>query len=241
MNEDRQEINVFIDDSGVFVDSEAERFFVYAGYVLVGRAQRAEANNRYKKLSDAIRDSIDHKGELKAAHLGKYPNRNKYKRSLIGVMDKYESFACVVDIPRIKNDTKKDKLSRYRYKDYCLKIGLKRKLEKMISRSQIIDPSLPTDLRIYIDEQHTATNGFYELKSSIEKEYVDGIGSRFFGSYHPPIFTTKDVSVSLKYCDSSINYLVQAADVLANVVHGSYQMTRPRLRMMTRLSIEKFP
>lgn len=240
MNNERQEINIFIDDSGVFVDSEAERFFVYAGYVLVGPGQRFEAHNRYKKLSNDIRTALEHNGELKAAHLNRYPDGKKYKGSLVRVMKKYDSFACVVDIPNIREVTKIDKLSRYRYKDYCLKVGLKRKLNQMILNG-IINPSSPTNLNIFIDEQHTATNGFYELESSIRAEYVHGVGSKMFFTYHAPIFSTKDVNISVKYCDSSKNYLVQAADLLANRIHSSYHIVQPNLRDINKMQIVKFP
>ncbi|QQS17409.1 DUF3800 domain-containing protein [Candidatus Saccharibacteria bacterium] len=236
---DRQQIIVFIDDSGVFADSEAERFFVYAGYVLIGNSQRLEAHNKYKTLSENIKASLGHRGELKAAALSKY-KANKYKNSLVKVMGDYESFACVVDIPRIASATKGTKLDKYRYKDFCIKVSLKRKLEDMIKR-HVIDPTQPADLKIYIDEQHTATNGFYDLQESIVKEYLHGMGSKMFGNHHPPIFITKDVSVSLKYCDSSKNYLMQAADLLANRIHGSYQMVLPKLRDIKKITIIKFP
>lgn len=236
MENPRQLINIFLDDSGVFTVDPDMPYFVYAGYVFIGTAERQSANREYRTLSDSIHKEIGHQGELKAKDLV----GTKHKRSLARVLKDYESLACPIHIPSLRVSVKNNKLSVHRYKDYALKIAIKRKLETLINAGKI-DPNAPTDLNIFIDEQHTSTDGFYTLEESIREEFVNGIKNLDYGSFHPPLFTVSDVKIKVKFCDSSNNYLIQASDILANRIHSSFNYNLPDLRQLPRLHIVKLP
>ena len=234
MQEEKQIINVFIDDSGVFSLGQ-DNYFVYAGYVFIGREPRMDANREYRTLSDKIRAELRHSGELKAQHL----TGTKHKRALVKVLKDYESLACIVNLPTIKQSIMSNKLSIHRFKDYALKIVIKRKLETLINTGRI-DASKETELNIFIDEQHTSTDGYYNLEESIREEFVNGIQNFNYGSFHPALFSG-NIAIKVKFCDSSKNYLIQASDILANRMFTSFNYNLPDLRQLPKLHIVRLP
>jgi hypothetical protein len=231
----KQVINIFMDDSGVFVAGQSHQYFIYAGYVFIDQIEKDNARRQYRTLSDNIKKSIGHNGELKAQHL----RGTKHKRSLVTVLTKYESLACVVDINNIKESITNNKLSIHRYKDYAIKIAIKRKLQTLIGAGRI-DSTLETVLNIFIDEQHTSTDGFYNLKESIREEFVNGIHNLDYGVFHPPLFTN-GATISVQFCDSSNNYLIQASDFLANRMYTSFNYSLPKLRQLPKLNVILLP
>lgn len=234
-NSGSQIINIFLDDSGVFTAGQSHQYFIYAGYIFIDQIEKDNARRQYRTLSDNIRRSIGHSGELKAQHL----TGTKHKKSLVTVLDAYESLACVIDINNVKSSITSNKLSIHRYKDYALKIAIKRKLQTLIGAGRI-DSSLETVLNIFIDEQHTSTDGFYNLKESIREEFINGIHNLDYGVFHPPLFTNC-TTISVQFCDSSNNYLIQASDFLANRMYTSFNYSLPRLRQLPKLSVILLP
>lgn len=206
-----QKVYFFFDDSGVLHENEQSGFFVYAGYVFVGESEKANAQRRYRKLVKNIKQANNLDGELKAFGL-----ENKHKRSLVKVLSQYESVSATVEIKRVYPYILSDKLSRFRYKDYILKRIIKMKIQDLISHG-VISADEDLSIKIFIDEQHTATNGWYDLKESITEELTKGISNFNYGHFYPPILNAK-LSVSIKYCDSKYNYLIQASDLLANYI-----------------------
>lgn len=231
-----QLINIFIDDSGVFCENPTEEYFVYSGYVFVGADQRESANREYRTLSDKIRKEIGLTGELKASNLS---NRT-HKRALVNVLKKYEKFTCVVKLQDVYPHIRKDSRSINRYKDYALKIALKRKLADMINRGILDADATQTILNVYIDEQPTSTDGFYTLEQSIYEEFRHGIANFNYAVQHPSVFSGV-LALTVKFCDSKGNYLVQAADILANRMNASYNNNVPELRSLERHTIVTFP
>jgi hypothetical protein len=161
--------------------------------------------------------------ELKASRL-----EPAQKRSLYNVLRKYDSVSASVKISNVYGYIMGNKKSRCRYKDYVLKICVKRKLTELISEGKL---SRTDDVHIYvyIDEQLTATNGYYDLRDSIVEELRYGIVNFNYGVHHPPVFSG-DVQVSIEYCDSRRNYLIQASDILANRIWTSYRVNNEKLR-----------
>lgn len=235
MSDEKQIINIFLDDSGVFASNHECSYFVYAGYVFTGSEQRASANREYRTLSDRIRSELGHYGELKAKDL----TGTKHKRSLVKVLRGYESLACVVKVPNIRQSIMANKLSIHRFKDYAIKIAVKRKLQTLINAGHI-DAAVATELKIFIDEQHTSTDGYYNLEETIREEFVNGIQNLDYGAFHPPLFSG-EVTIKVKFCDSSGNYLIQAADILANRIHTSFNYNLPDLRQLAKLDITTLP
>lgn len=204
-----QQIYFFFDDSGIFHENEKSNYFVYAGYVFVGKKCRDDAKREYKTLCTKIKNSNKIEGELKASHIKK-----KHRRALVNVLSKYDSISCRVKIDKIYKKIISDKLSRFRYKDYLLKRIIKSKIQELINKG-IISANEDTELIISIDEQHTTTNGWYDLQNSIKEELKHGIINFDYGIVHKPILNG-ELKIVIKYCDSQYNYLIQASDILAN-------------------------
>lgn len=160
---------------------------------------------------------------MKAAGL----NANQ-KRSLFNSIREYDSVSAAVDIRRVYGYILDNKKSICRYKDYILKLCVKRKLRDFIQQG-IVSPDDDVNLHIYIDEQLTATNGYYDLRDSIVEELQHGIISFNYGMLHPKVLNG-NVTVSIEYCESKCNYLIQASDILANRIWTSYRVDNPALR-----------
>jgi hypothetical protein len=229
-----QDIYVYIDDSGVFHPNSPRGYFIYGGYVFLDKGSKTKSLSRYKKLSREINVELGRTGELKAFGLA-----TKHKRALFNIMKNEESFCCVVRLSQINKVILDNKLSIHRYKDYALKIAIKRKLEELISETKVQD-NIKTNLCIMIDEQHTASNGYYKLQQSIYEELRHGIKNFDYGVFHPPIFTN-DLTVSVMFCDSSKNPLVQASDILANRFLGSFTNDNEKLRRKPNHKTVEFP
>ena len=95
-------------------------------------------------------------------------------------------------------------------------------------------------ISIYIDEQLTATNGYYDLRDSIKEELKHGIINFNYGISYPNVFDA-NVEVIIHYCDSSTNYMIQASDILANRIWTSYRINNRKLRMKDNQTILTFP
>ncbi len=130
-------------------------------------------------------------------------------------------------LPDVNESIMANKLSIHRYKDYTLKRMIKSKLEKLITSGKI-DADKPVSLRVYIDQQHTSTNGYYKLSDSIREELIHGIRNFDYGVFYPPILFA-DFEINIKFCDSSRDYLVQASDILANRLWYGRNFNRPKL------------
>lgn len=224
----------FFDDSGVLHKNEPSGYFVYAGYVFTSREELDTAKRRYINANKKLKNALGISGELKAAEL-----RASHKRALFNSVKKYESISAAVDIGRVYDHILSNKKSRCRYKDYVLKLCVKKKLNDFIARG-ILSRDDDIDLRIYIDEQLTATNGYYDLRDSIWEELRHGIANFNYGVTHTPIFSG-DVRVSIEYCDSKCNYLIQASDIIANRIWTSYRVNNPKLRDIPNHMALTFP
>ena len=164
-----KQIFFFFDDSGVLHKNEQSGYFVYAGYVFLGRENLDSAKRKYIHANKEIKKATGMSGELKAAGL-----KPKYKRSLFNSVKAYESLSVAVNISKVYDHILAEKKSICRYKDYILKICIKAKLVEFIERGAL-SASDDVDIFVYIDEQLTATNGYYDLRDSIREELQYGI------------------------------------------------------------------
>ncbi|WP_207709358.1 DUF3800 domain-containing protein [Acutalibacter sp. 1XD8-36] len=229
-----RDIYFFFDDSGVLHRNEPSGFFVYAGYVFLSRQDLEDAKRKYIHANRQIRLSTNRKGELKAAGLS-----FKHKRALFTPLQNCETVSLAVDISRVYESILSDKRAICRYKDYVLKRGIKSKLQDMIRRG-LLYPTENVRLHINIDEQLTATNGYYNLRDSILEELVYGISNWDYGTFHPNVFSS-EVSVDILYCESKSNYLIQASDILANRIWTSYRTNNIKLRAISNHLALTFP
>ena len=229
-----QEVIFFFDDSGVFHKNVPENHFVYAGYVFTSREELNNARRKYIHANKILRKKLKTNKELKAANL-----KNKHKRALFNCVKEYDSVAVVVELRKIYDYIIDNKKSICRYKDYVLKRCVKNKLENLIADGRI---SKDEDIKIsiYIDEQLTATNGYYDLRDSIMEELQHGIFNFDYGVTHPHLFNG-GVKVEIQYCDSRHNYMIQASDILANRIWNSYKRDKKEWRIIENHTTLTFP
>ena len=192
------------------------------------------AKREYIHANKALRKVTGAEGELKAANLSA-----KHKRSLFKAVEDYDTICGVVEISRVYNHILANKRSICRYKDYVLKRVVKQQLISYIEKG-IISRDQDIDIYISIDEQLTATNGYYNLSDSISEELQHGIRNWDYGVVHSRVFSG-EVNVYIEYCDSSKNYLIQASDIIANRIWTSYRVDNPSLRDIHNHTVLTFP
>lgn len=207
-------VNIFVysDESGVF-DRLHNDIFVFAGLILLSSDSKEEWSRRYSAAERRIRTAgkYERGQELKASFVTNGEKLELYK-SLNGCY----KFAVVVRQQRLLKsifDSKKDK---QRYLDYAYKIGVKRALQQLIEK-EILNPEEVENMYFFVDEHTTATNGCYELKEALEREFKNGTYNYNWDRFFPPIFPSIN-AVNLEYCNSASKILVRAADVVANRV-----------------------
>lgn len=218
-----QEVYMFFDDSGVLHRNAPNRYFVYAGYAFVGNGSKDKARNRYKRTTRIIRKKKGLEGELKAAFLERNDRHKLYR-----VMKNEHSMGLTVDIQRVRDSILDDKKSIHRFKDYVLKRLVKDKMNELIVNG-LINPNEDVKLRICVDEQATATNGYYNFQESVYEELKNGIHNFNYSTFYEPIIFGK-LELSVEYCDSNNNYLIQASDILANRIWVSFKSNSPEMR-----------
>ncbi len=218
-----QNIYIFIDDSGVFSKNASGDYFIYAGYVFFSKKKKELYKRKYRKLVLQIQEELDTYRELKSFGLEK-----KHKRALFNVMRDVDSLSANVNLPSINAGIMNEKKSIHRYKDYALKRAIKNMMVKSI-RNGTIDPNEEINMHICIDEQSTASNGYYDLKESIKEEFCYGVMNFDYGTFHQPILQG-GLSLTIEYCDSSNNFLIQSSDILANRIFTSFVTNNSPLR-----------
>lgn len=164
-----QKVIFFFDDSGVLHKNEKSGYFVYAGYVFTDRNTLESAKRKYINANKKLKEKLRRTDELKAANL-----EPKHKRALYNSIREYDSVDVVIDISRVYDHILSNKKSICRYKDYALKRCVKKKLNELIA-SGVISKDKDIKISIYMDEQLTATNGYYDLRDSIKEELQYGI------------------------------------------------------------------
>ena len=203
---------VFSDESGVF-DRQHNDIYVFAGLILLSSESKEEWSRKYSAAERRIRIS------------GKYRRDQELKASLVSnseKLDLYKSlngcykFAVVIRQQKLLESIFESKKDKQRYLDYAYKIGVRRALEQLVKEG-LINPSEVENMYFFVDEHTTATNGRYELKEALEREFKNGTYNYNWDKFFPPLFTSIN-SVNLEYCNSANKLLVRAADVVANRV-----------------------
>lgn len=212
------DIYIYSDESGVF-DYVHNDIFVFGGVIFLSKEDKDIESRRFARVEKSLRKCGDHdeKEELKASKISP-KEKTKMFRSLNPVI----KFGAVIKQKRINKNIFNDKKSKQRYLDYAYKIALKRAFEELIDQD-MIRPEEVECLHIYIDEHTTATNGRYELRESLEREFKIGTFNWNYMVYFPPIFPNI-TTIDLHFCDSTSVRLVRAADIVANQIH--YHATR---------------
>ena len=91
---------------------------------------------------------------------------------------------------------------------------------------------------IRIDESPRATDGMYDLKTSIIEELLYGITNFDYGCTFPPILFG-ELDLDLKYVDSKKETLVQTADFFVGYVNSTL-MWKPKKEKLPFVDIQLF-
>lgn len=215
----------YIDDSGKLSKQYNGDYFIYAGYVFESLEERNSAIRKYRSVVKMIQRDNNINKELKAVSLN-----NNNKNRLFKVMKNFSSFSVRVEIDKIHEKILSEKKSRQRFKDYALKRGIKTVVVELLKTKRLFNGQ-DIMLNFYIDEQSTGTNGFYNLKDSIYEELKSGMTNDYF-TFIKPVLDKSELNVSIKFLDSSNEYLIQASDILANRIGASYAKKREDLRII---------
>lgn len=206
-------IYIYADESGVF-DVKHNKYFVFAGLIILNKENRDIAIRKYSKAENDIRNSLKsfQNEELKASKIS-----NKYKSKLFRSLNQLHKFSIIIKQEYILKEIFAHKKDKQRYLDYAFKIGVKRALKDLIYR-ELINNDEEINLYFFIDEHTTATNGKYELKESLEQEFKRGTYNFEYDKFFPPIF--KNIKyIDLQYRDSSKVHLIRASDIIANKIY----------------------
>lgn len=202
------ELFVYSDESGVF-DPVHNDFYVYGGYIFLGKDEKDDAVRMYTAKEKDIRNNYDRGVELKANLLSRKDKHRLHKR-----MDGFIRFGAIISEKRIESHIHSNKKSKQRYLDYVYKLSLKHALKRMDALG-LCEFSDIERIHIFVDEHTTATDGIYELRESLLQEFKHGTHNWNWTKFFQPIIPDL-VSIDLQYCSSEKVTLIRAADIFAN-------------------------
>ena len=229
-------IYVYSDESGV-LDKVHNDYYVFGGLLFISEEERDSKSRQFLGAEKNIRisEKIPFSTEIKACNI-KVKSKNKLYRCLSDT----ERFGVVIKQKSLTNDALfSNKKTKQRYLDWVYKMAIKKKLEKMIA-NKTINPDDVETISFLVDEHSTATNGWYELRESLEKEFKIGMWNFDYMTFHKPLFLNIK-SVNLQYCNSSKKTLVRAADIIANHIFYYANNNNGRIPEENKLNIYYHP
>ena len=175
---------IYSDESGV-LDKYHNDYYVFGGVVFLSKDEKDNYARKYIAAEKNVRlsEELDDRQEVKASVI-----QPKSKNKLYRCMRDAERFGAVVAQKKLDDMLflNAHKKSRQRYLDWLYKMAVKTKLQKLI-KDGIIIPDQVDAIDFYVDEHSTATNGYYELKESLEKEFQRGIWNYTYMTYHAAV------------------------------------------------------
>lgn len=214
-------IYFFLDDSGVLDFPQNSNYFCYCGYMIIGNKTKGELIANYRNVSNEIKVKYD-VPEVKGCIFDKFHNHEDLREQirLYKVMLRDNCYVLLGNVVNRKlksRDVFTNKHSKVRYKNYVLKLLIKKGLLQALDDG-LIDKSDNISITILIDEEQRSTNGIYNLKESISGEIFDGTSNFQYNIFYPPILDkSKNLGVHLTYCDSQKCIQVQMADIISNL------------------------
>ena len=204
------DIYVYSDESGVF-DYKHNDIFVFGGILFYSKEQRDVCARKYIHVERIIRKNGNYQcgQELKATAVT-LSDKGKLFRSVA----QYQRFGIVISQNLLLKSIFNTKKDKQRNLDFAYKIGLKRLFEHLM-RDGILSADDVNNIYISVDEHTTATNGIYELREAIEREFKCGTHNWNYSTYFPPIFTSLQ-NVTVSFCNSAKKPLIRSADIIAN-------------------------
>lgn len=207
-------VNLYIysDESGVF-DQEHYEWYAFGGVVFLDGESLNKCHNEFLALEQMIRRS---RGFSESLELKSSMMRNSDRRRLYNAAKNSVKFGVLIDNRRVLGKVFEEKKIKQRFLDYAYMEAIKNCFEGLVSDG-LIEPNEVQNIRFYIDEHTTATNGKYELLSALEQEFKYGAFNNDWTAWTRPIFPAVQ-TVRLKYCNSALEPLVRMADIVANKV-----------------------
>ncbi|KKB33783.1 DUF3800 domain-containing protein [Bacillus thermotolerans] len=195
---------IFLDDSGqLHCNYKQNDYFVYGG-LLVKESDFHGINASYKKMIRQVKKEKGIKGEFKTAQMD-----IKTRRRLLSKLRTYtceQIFVSVKVSTLVRLDFSK-KRDIVRYKNYLIK----RLIEQLIQHGKL--PKACTFAEIHIDNQNVA----HSAKDSLQDYLFNIFNEDNYYLIHQQYQTTSfNCDFRVLFKDSSSNYLIQAADLLAN-------------------------
>lgn len=228
---------IYSDESGV-LDKYHNDYYVFGGVVFLSKDEKDNYARKYIAAEKNVRlsEELDDRQEVKGSVI-----QPKSKNKLYRCMRDAERFGAVVAQKKLDDMLflNAHKKSRQRYLDWLYKMAVKTKLQKLI-KDGIIIPDQVDAIDFYVDEHSTATNGYYELKESLEKEFQRGIWVYKYMTYHKPLFPRLR-STCVSFRDSSATSLVRSADIIANHIYFYANRNDGRITEEDKLSIYYHP
>lgn len=220
------DIYIYSDESGVF-DYVHNKYFVFAGLICFSKEEKDDVLRKYISVEKIIRKNgkYDEGVELKASRL-KNIEKSKLYRSLGNVF----KFCVFINQTDVNPNIFENKKHKQRYLDFAYKIVLKKLFQRLITK-HFINPNEVKNIYIYNDEHTTATDGYYELRESLLNEFKNGSANYEKNRFYPPIFHNL-IGLNVKYCNSSSNCLIRAADIIAN--HFFYLINNSKDLVLSR-------
>lgn len=233
MNTDEQIIYINMDDSGVLIKGNTnDPIFVYGGIIFLSKDERDSFTRQYSSLVKNIKYKYCKDFKKDAAIIKSFcinTKKCKYtcpelkstlisssdKRRFLNLIKKHYCSVAIVDNNRVYDSIVKDKASKGRYKDYVIRRLVKEIIKQLISKSEI-NPNNPVKLILYLDEQTTKSNGYYDLRSGIIEELQYGITNFNYDTFFSPILSK--VEVDIHHQDSYSSFCVQAADLIVGEI-----------------------
>ncbi len=210
MNNTNPTIYLAIDDSGQL--SKRDNIMTFGGLALTNKEQ---FNKEYQNIVDKTNKGRKTKKELKYNNLS-----NCYLHNFLDYLEKYFTFAIIIDNNKVYPNIMKNSKSKGRYLDYAIKILIKNVIKELINK-KIINPNIDLELIIYIDESNYKSNGYYILENSIYEELKYGM-SNIRNNISFKNIINSNLKVTVKHKNSYYNFLVQAADIIAGYTRVHY-------------------
>ncbi len=238
--EEKQFLIIDMDDSGQLLKGNSnEKVFVYGGVYFFNRREENDFSRQYRHIVNLLKykycRGFKEDGTLTPGFCRIHKSQNckyscpelksnmlapKDRRRLVNFI-KRNNNTCVaiVENNNLVDTIFSSKSSRGRYKDYVTKCIVKRVVEDLITTKKL-DPSIPLEIFLNLDEQSSQRAGYYNLKHTIKEELQYGIQNFNYSSFMPPIL--KNVEVFVKYQSSYQYFPVQAADLIVGEIRHSY-------------------
>ena len=202
---------IYSDESGVF-DSIHNEYFVFGGLICFGKDQKELFSRQYAHVESVIKEGksiSNRKKEIKASNVS-----NAQKGKLYRSLNNVYKFSVVIKLKELDQNIFENKKHKQRYMDFAYKMVLKKCLKMLILRG-ILQPDKVDSVIVSVDEHTTATDGLYELKENLSREFQIGTFNQNYQHFFDPIFPHLQ-TLDVQYCNSSKKLLIRAADIIAN-------------------------